>query len=110
MIEAEEENDFMENALLMWWPASSTEDYHSQVNLENYEKWLQKKLIPNSPLNSVIIINTMPYHNVLLEHTPSSNRRKVDIINRISSHGILYSDDMFKLQLYTLIQINISHS
>jgi hypothetical protein len=41
MIQAEGENGFMENALLMWKPTSSTEDCHSQVNLENYEKWLQ---------------------------------------------------------------------
>jgi hypothetical protein len=41
-----------------------------------------------------------PYHNVLLERTPNSNSRKVDMKNWLSSHGIPCSDDMFKPQLY----------
>lgn len=59
MIQAGEKMGFIENTTLMWKPSSSTEDYQSQVNLENYER-LQKKLIPNSLLNSIIVINTVP--------------------------------------------------
>lgn len=89
----------LSSTLLMWKPSSSTEDYHSQVNLENYER-LQKKLIPNSLLNSVIVINTVPFCNVPLENTPSSHLRRLDMINWISSHDVLYSDEMFKSQLH----------
>jgi hypothetical protein len=51
------ENGFNENALLMWKTSGSTGDYHSQMNLENYEKWLQKELIPNVPPHSVFVID-----------------------------------------------------
>jgi hypothetical protein len=30
----------------------------------------------------------MPYHNVILEQTPSSNSCKVDMTNWLSSHSI----------------------
>jgi transposase len=106
MIHAGGENGFVGNALLMWKANSNTGDYHSQMNFQNYEKWLREKLIPNLPPNSVIVIDIAPYHNVLLERTPTSNSRKVDMINWLSSHGIPCSDDMFKPQLYRLIQIH----
>jgi hypothetical protein len=35
----------------LWKASCSTGDNHSQMNLKKYEKWLEKKLIPNS-LNS----------------------------------------------------------
>jgi hypothetical protein len=63
------------------------------------------KLIPNLPTNFVVNDNA-PYHNVLLERTPNSNSKKIDMMNWLSSHGILCSDDMFKPQLYRLIQIH----
>jgi transposase len=106
MIHLGGENGFVENALLMSKANSSTGDYHSQMNFENYEKWLREKLIPKLPTNSVVVIDNGPYHNVLLQHTPNSNSRKVDMMNWLASHGIPCSDDMFKPQLYRLIQIH----
>jgi hypothetical protein len=38
--------------------------------------------------------------------TSSSNSRKMDMMNWLSSHGIPCSDDMFKSQLYRVIQIH----
>jgi hypothetical protein len=100
MIHAGGENGLVENALLMWKANSNTGDYHSQMNFQNYEKWLREKLIPNLPPNSVIIIDNAPFHNVLLEQTPTSNSKKADIINWLSSHGIPCFDDMFKPHLF----------
>jgi transposase len=94
MIHAGGENGLVENALLMWKANSNTGDYHSQMNFQNYEKWLREKLIPNLPPNSVVVIDNAPYHNVLLERTPTSNNKKMDMINWISSHSIPCSDDM----------------
>jgi transposase len=106
MIHLGEENCFVENALLMSKANSSTGDYHSQMNFENYEKWLREKLIPKLPTNSVVVIDNGPYHNVLLQRTPNSNSRKLDMMNWLASHGIPCSDDMFKPQLYRLIKIH----
>jgi hypothetical protein len=58
MIHAGGENSFVENALLMWKADSNTEDYHSQMNFQNYEKWLREKLIPNLPPNLSLLLIT----------------------------------------------------
>jgi hypothetical protein len=55
----------------MWKTSGTTGEYHSQMNLENYEKWLLKELITNVPLHSVFAVDIAPYHSVLLECTPS---------------------------------------
>jgi hypothetical protein len=79
----------------------NTGDYYSEIYFENYEKGLWKKrIIPILPLISIIVYINKPYHHVLLECTPISNMRKVIMINWLSSHGVPYSDAMFKPQLF----------
>jgi hypothetical protein len=56
--------------------------------------------------NSVVVNDNAPFNNVLFEWTPSSNSRTVDMINRLSSHGIAYYDEIHKPQLYSVIQID----
>jgi len=56
VIHAGGEDGFVENALLMWKASSSSGDYRCQVNFENYEKCVRKKLIPNLPTNSVVVL------------------------------------------------------
>jgi hypothetical protein len=55
MIHAGGENGFVENALLMWKANSNAGDYHSQMNFQNYEKWLREKNSKHLPPNSVVI-------------------------------------------------------
>jgi hypothetical protein len=92
----------------MWKASGSTEDYHSQMNYENYEKLLLERLILNLQPTSLVLIDDAPYHNVLFEGTCSSKSRKVDM-NWLSSHGISCSD-MLKPQPHSLIQIQKPHS
>lgn len=39
-----------------------TDDYHSQVNSFNFEKWMKHQVIPNLPLQSVLNIDNDPYY------------------------------------------------
>jgi hypothetical protein len=59
---------------------SSTGNYHSQMNLENYKKWCAGKINSELTTNSDIADKTS-YHNVLLKRTSSLNSRKLDLMN-----------------------------
>jgi hypothetical protein len=48
-----------------------TGDY-SHMNENNYEKWLEEKLILNISPNSVIVSNDASYLNILVEKTPTN--------------------------------------
>jgi hypothetical protein len=106
MIHAGEENGFVKYTLLMWKANSNTGDYRSHFNFQNYKKLLREKLISNLLPNSVIVNNNVLYHNVFLERISSLNSRKVDMLNWLSSRRLPCSNDMFKTQLYRLIQIH----
>lgn len=67
---------FIPNALLVFRSNSQKEDYHGDMNGENFEKWATRKLIPNLPQNSVVVIDNAPYHNVLIDPPPNTNSRK----------------------------------
>ncbi|GJQ83877.1 hypothetical protein Trydic_g6755 [Trypoxylus dichotomus] len=55
-------NDFMSGV--------KTSDYHSDMNTENCDRWIEQKLIPNVPSNFVVVIDNAPYHNTQTDHAP----------------------------------------
>lgn len=44
------------NAALLFTSGTKMANLHDEINLENYETWLSKKLIPNLPEKSVPIV------------------------------------------------------
>jgi transposase len=76
------------------------------MNHANYKKWLQEKLIPNLGSKSVIVVDTAFYHNVQLNQHPTSNARKGEMLFWLDKHGIWYSSDMTKAELYDLIKMH----
>jgi hypothetical protein len=67
---------------------------------------LQEKLIPNLESKSVIVVGNASYHNVQLNMHPNSNARKGEMLFWLDKHGIRYSSDMTKAELYDLIQMH----
>jgi len=63
-------------------------------------KWSGEKLIPNLESISVIVIDNASYHNVQLNRHSTSNVRKGDVLFWLDKHGIRYSSDMTKAELY----------
>ncbi|XP_075229737.1 uncharacterized protein LOC142329219 [Lycorma delicatula] len=57
------EMGFVPNCLTVWKAKRSSGDYHSQINCNMYLKWIREKLMPNFPVNSVIILYNASYHN-----------------------------------------------
>jgi len=76
------------------------------MNHANYNKWLQEKLIPNSESKSVIVVDNVSYHNVQLNRHPTSNARKGEILFWLDKHGVRYSSDMTKAELYELVKMH----
>lgn len=105
IIHAGGEIGFVPNALLMWKSHQASGDYHHQMNQQNYEKWVQEKLTPNLPPNSVVIFDNASYHNVILNKIPTSNTPKEEMKNWLDKEGIPYDAKMLKATLYELIKI-----
>ena len=39
-----------------------SEDYHSDINAESFEKWLKKDVLPHLDPNSVLVFDNASYH------------------------------------------------
>lgn len=98
------ENGFVANAYVRWKSSCSTGDYHNEMNFDNYKKWVQEKLVPNLPANSVLVIDNAPYHNKQIDKCPTSSTRKEDMQKWLRGKNISFRADMLKPELYNLIK------
>ncbi|XP_045450769.1 uncharacterized protein LOC123659609 isoform X1 [Melitaea cinxia] len=94
---------FVPNANLTFKANSTSGDYHDNMNLDNYKKWLSTQLLPNLPENAVIIMNNASYHNALLEKAPNSNSNKHAMQTWLAGKNIPFAETMKKIELYDLI-------
>jgi hypothetical protein len=67
---------FIPNALVIFKSNQKTGDYHNEMNGENYIRWLKEKLIPDLELNSVLVTDNAPYHNIQKNKAPTSNQTR----------------------------------
>lgn len=81
VVHAGGEGGFINNALLCFKSGSNKEDYHGDMNLENFTRWSENQLIPNLPPNSIVVLDNAPYHNAYDNPPPNSNARKDVIMN-----------------------------
>lgn len=96
-------NGFVPNALLIYKSAQATGDYHSEMNKENYEKWLREHLIPNLQQNSVFVIDNASYHSTLEDRAPNSNSAKRTMQEWLTSKNIPFEARALKPELYNII-------
>jgi hypothetical protein len=85
---------------------SKSGDYDNDMNHANYKKCLQEKLIPNLESKSVNVVDSESYHNARLNRHPTINARKGEMLFWFDKHGIRYSSDVTKAELYDLIKMN----
>jgi hypothetical protein len=57
IINAVGENGFVPGAYARWKSNSNTDDYHHDMNFENYEKWVRTQLVPHLLPKSVVTID-----------------------------------------------------
>lgn len=49
------------------------EDYHDEMDGARFENWLKEQLLPNLPVNSVIVMDGVPYNSVKAVKVPNHN-------------------------------------
>ncbi|KAL4121281.1 hypothetical protein QTP88_013826 [Uroleucon formosanum] len=82
---------FVNNSKLVFrCKSGSTEDYHSQMNADIFEKWFVE-MLANLEEPSVVVMDNASYHSVLAEEYPRANARKADIQKWLEKKSISYS-------------------
>ncbi|XP_045445838.1 uncharacterized protein LOC123653906 [Melitaea cinxia] len=74
------------------------------MNKTNFNKWLNEKLIPNLPPQSIVVMDNASYHTVQLNKAPTMSSRKTEMQNWITSNGLSYLPSMVKAQLFQIIK------
>jgi transposase len=98
-------NGWIPGARLIFKSTRKTGDYHGQMNHSLFTKWFVEQLLPNIPVNSLIIMDNASYHNVLSEHSaPTATSKKDKIINWLSKNGIPVSEDSLKAELVEILR------
>ncbi|XP_072389346.1 uncharacterized protein [Diabrotica undecimpunctata] len=103
------EMGFIKNSYLKFKSNLKTIDYHSQMNFQNYKKWLVEILIPNLPAQSVLAIDNATYHNVQSEKNITTASKKDEIKEWLRKKTIPFRDDMLGAELYTLAKFYQPH-
>lgn len=65
IIHAGSAKDFVPNALLIFSGKNKLQDYHSEMNSQNFTKWVKEKLVPNLTESSIIVMDNAPYHSIV---------------------------------------------
>jgi len=95
---------WVSGAKLVFKSTRKTGDYHGQMNLELFKKWFVEMLLPNTPKNSLIIMDNASYHNTLSEHSPPTPQcAKKKIIEWLEQNKIFCRDDCLKPELVEIL-------
>jgi transposase len=79
-------------------------DYHDDMTGEIFMDWLRKKLLPNFPENSVIVMDNASYHSVQAEKISNSNSRKMEIMEFLEKNDLYYEENYTKKQLLEVLK------
>ncbi len=103
MVHAITVDGWVNNAQLVFDANRRTGDYHGQMNWDNFSKWFETRLLPNIPLNSLIILDNAKYHNVFAVNAfPVPTTRKENLCDWLEKNNIPWAKDMLKPELYEL--------
>ena len=108
VIGAGSEDGFVNDAFTVFAARNQGGDYHGEVNLDLYVKWLQESLLPCLPEPSTIVIDNAPYHNALTpdSKSPTTKTRKDDIQLWLTERGITYNPASSRPELLQLVRQN----
>lgn len=104
VVHAGGQEGFVNGSLLIFKSKSKSGDYHDDMNFHNFKKWTEEKLVPNLPANSVVVLDNASYHNVEIDKKPSKSALKQTMLDWLQKHNIECSPNMYRPQLYNLIQ------
>ena len=97
---------FIPGAKLVFKANSNSGDYHSEMNFNNFTKWLNERLIPNLKSKSVVVLDNASYHNVQVDKCPTTATRKAEIQAWLHRNNIPFTSAMLKPELLELCKKN----
>jgi hypothetical protein len=86
VLHAGNKDEFIEDASLIFKSKKNSLDYHSEMNAETFEQWLQDVLLIKLQQPSVIVLDNASYHSRLEEKRPTSAWRKAVGCKKITFH------------------------
>jgi transposase len=107
IVHAVTKDGWVDGAKLVFQAKTCSDDYHGQMNYENFSKWFVNQLLPNIPDNSIIIMDNAKYHNILSDDTfPTPRSYKHELQEWLkNNHPELGAHDdktMLKAELYEI--------
>ena len=97
---------WIHGADLVFQSKKATGDYHDEMNSNNFVEWFHNKLLSNIKDNSLIVIDNASYHSRCIEKVPTSNTKKSEMQDWLTSHGIEYPECALKRELLSLIKLS----
>lgn len=99
------EDGFLEGGRLVYRANTANGDYHGQMNSNNFEKWIRERVIPNLPVESVVVIDNAPYHGEQHDKVPTKSSTKKNMLEWLLRHGQHFEEtSVRKATLYDAIQ------
>ena len=91
VVHAGTDKGFIEEALLVFKAKDSQGDYHNEMNGKNFMRWLNERLQPNSPQNSVLVVDKE-------DKCSTTATRKAEIQAWMDQNHIPYNTHMLKAE------------
>ena len=105
IVNAITKNGWVPGAKLVFKSARKTGDYHGQMNAELFQKWFKESLLPNIPVNSLIIMDNAAYHTTLAENSaPTDSCSKSKIQHWLESNKLYCSSDCLRAELVEILK------
>jgi hypothetical protein len=71
---------------------------------EIFMEWFRTKLLPNSPENSVIIIDNASYHSVQKFKIPNTGSREIEIMEFWEKNYLYFEENYTKKELLEVLK------
>ena len=83
-------------------------DFHSEMNSEIFEDWVEHNLLPALTQPSCVIMDNASYHSRICPDTkvPTLSSRKTEMTAWLEKHNIPFNKDLLKPELYRIILQN----
>ncbi|KAL1513242.1 hypothetical protein ABEB36_002675 [Hypothenemus hampei] len=103
---------FLPNCGLLFSSKNNDRDYHKTMNGEIFLDWVKTKLVPDlDKINGkCVVMDNAPYHSVLLEKPISKFSNKTSISAFLQKHGIYFSNELSKKELWNLAEPYVQNS
>lgn len=97
------EDGFVPGELLCFESKKNNQDYHDEMNGDSFRDWLEG-VLPRLKANCVIVMDNAPYHSVKKEKCPTTQWRKSDIIDWLTSKGEVIDNSMIIPELLEVVK------